>query len=56
MDYIICKSKAKNEYINNQGSKGIRQCPINWFTSPRDTRKYPFCIVQLVAEAFGHST
>ena len=35
------------------GSKGIRQCPINWCTmyiSNDETQNYPLCRLQLVVE------
>ena len=41
-----------------QGSKGIRQWPINISTSPTidNTQNYPFYRLQLVVETFGQST
>ena len=38
---------------NIKGSKGMKQCPINWYTSPL---KCPFCRLQLMVETFEHST
>ena len=40
----------------DQGSKGIRQCPINYCTSPMITQNCRLSRIQLVVETFEQST
>ena len=54
---IKLENKAKDFTGTKHGSKGIRQLPIKLKYIPNsDTQNYPFCILQLVVEMFGHST
>ena len=51
---IILEIKLLYGYM--QGSKGIRQWPINWISSPMIIQNYPFGILQLMFEKFRYST
>ena len=53
---VFWRYHIKLLYIN-QGSKGIKQWPINWFTYHHDDiQNYPFFRLQLLVEMFGHLT
>ena len=53
----MLKDLSMVQASKTQGSKGIRQLPTNWWTSPHvDTQNYPFYRLHLVDEKFGQST
>ena len=54
----LFRKHFKSVFISasTQGSKGIRQWPINWWHFNDDTLNYHFTLLQLVVETFGHST